>query len=84
MVPLKLPKDQKDEIIKKVQAFFEEERSETIGILAADQLVDFMLKELGPYVYNKAIADVRVLTAEKAAQFEEELYAMEMPVNRRR
>jgi uncharacterized protein (DUF2164 family) len=82
MIAIKLPKEQKEEIVKRVQAYFEEERSETIGVLAAEQLTDFMLKELAPYLYNKAIADVRGLLAEKFGQIEDELYAMEKPIRR--
>lgn len=82
MITIKLPKEQKEEIVKRVQAYFEEERSETIGALAAEQLTDYMLKELAPYLYNKAIADVRGLLAEKFGQIEDELYAMEKPIRR--
>lgn len=82
MIPIKLSKEQKDEIITRLQTFYEEERSESIGNLAAEQLIDFMLKEIGPYVYNKAISDARLMISEKTAQIEDELYAMEKPVNR--
>lgn len=77
MIPIKLPKEQKDEIVRRLQAFFEEERTESIGNLAAEQILDFMLKEIGPYVYNKAISDVRIMMDQKLTQIEDELYAME-------
>lgn len=32
---------------------------ERIGNLAADALLDYFLEELGPIVYNKAVADVQ-------------------------
>ncbi|MBW7473890.1 DUF2164 domain-containing protein [Paenibacillus oenotherae] len=84
VISIKLPKEEKDAIINSVQAYFEEERSETIGALAAEQLIDFMIQELGPYVYNKAIADSRQLITEKTAQIEDELYSLEQPVVRGR
>lgn len=84
MIPVKLPKEQKAEIIQSVQAYFEEERSEQLGELGADQLVDFMIKELSPYIYNQAVADARKLTGEKMNQLEDELYALEKPVHNRR
>lgn len=77
MIPIKLPKEQKDAIVRRLQAFFEEERSESIGSLAAEQILDFMLKEIGPYVYNKAISDVRIMMDQKLTQIEDDLYAME-------
>jgi uncharacterized protein (DUF2164 family) len=84
MIPMKLPREQKTELIRRVQAYFAEERSETIGELAAEQLLDFMMREIGPFYYNKAVADVRMLLVQKAAQIEDELYAMEQPVLRDR
>jgi len=84
VIPIKLSKEQKDDIVKRLQSFFEEERQESIGNLAAERIIDFMLKEVGPYIYNKAIADARLMISEKAAQIEDELYAMEKPVMRSR
>jgi len=83
MMLLKLPKEIKDEIINNVKNFFDEERSETIGDLGADQLIDFMIKELGPHIYNKAITDARNLIQEKTSQIEDELYSMEKPIHNR-
>lgn len=77
IVPIKLPKEEKEQIVRGVQLYFEEERSETIGNLAAEQLVDHMLQLLGPYLYNKAIADARAVVLEKISQVDDELYALE-------
>ena len=76
-IPVKLPREDKERIAHSVIAYFEQERSESIGQLGAEQLVEFMLKELAPYVYNKAISDARLLLNEKLSQIEDELYAME-------
>lgn len=84
MMMIKLPKGEKAELIRSVQTYFDEERSETIGELAAGQLVDFMIQELGPYLYNKAIADARASINEKMAQIDDELYSLEKPMQHRR
>ncbi|WP_410511502.1 DUF2164 domain-containing protein [Paenibacillus sp. BR2-3] len=84
IISIKLPKEEKDEIIDNVRTYFENERSEIIGDLAAEQLIDFMIKELGPYIYNKAITDARVMLNERINQIEDELYALEKPVQRGR
>lgn len=81
---IKILKEEKKELVRSVQAFFEEERSETIGDLAAEQFIDFMMKELGPYIYNKAISDARLLVNEKFSQVEDELYSLEKPIQNRR
>ncbi|TVY11485.1 DUF2164 domain-containing protein [Paenibacillus cremeus] len=84
MIPFKLPKEQKERIIEQVQSYFEEERSESIGNLAAEQIVDFMISALGPVMYNHAIADARKLVGEKWAVMEDELYSLEKPMTRGR
>jgi uncharacterized protein (DUF2164 family) len=80
IIPIKLPKEDKDEIIKSVQAYFIEERSETIGELGAEQFIEFMISELGPYIYNKGISDSRYLINEKFNQIEDELYTLQRPI----
>lgn len=79
-ISIKIPKEEKKQLIQNVQAYFEEERSETIGDLAAEQYIDFMIRELGPYIYNKAITDARTLVNEKFNQLEDELYTLEKPI----
>lgn len=83
-ISIKLPKEEKRILIQSVQAYFDEERSETIGDLAAEQFIDFMMKELGPYIYNKAVSDARLLVNEKFSQLEDELYSLEKPIQNQR
>ncbi len=80
MIPIRLPKEQKDRLIGDLKQFFEAERSETIGDLAAGLIVDFMIREMGPYLYNKGIEDARRLIMEKMASMEDELYSLQKPV----
>ncbi|CAG7599249.1 hypothetical protein PAESOLCIP111_00296 [Paenibacillus solanacearum] len=81
---IKLPREEKEQIIGSVKAYFEQERSESIGDLAAEQLIDYMIQELGPYIYNKAVADARVLINEKMNQMEDEMYSLEKPLHKRK
>lgn len=80
MLRVKIPKEDKNMIINNVRAYFELERSETIGELAAEQFIDFMINELGPYMYNQAITDARAVLHEKINQLDDELYILEKPV----
>jgi uncharacterized protein (DUF2164 family) len=84
IMPIKIPKEQKEQIISNFKTFFEEERSETIGDLAAEQIIDYMIKELAPYIYNKAIEDARQILIQKITSLEEELYSLEKPINLRK
>lgn len=80
MLLMKLPKEQKEQLVENIQQFFELERSETIGSIAAEQLLDFMIKEIGPHIYNHAINDARKTVLERMQSLEDELYALEKPV----
>ncbi|ERI09762.1 DUF2164 domain-containing protein [Aneurinibacillus aneurinilyticus] len=80
MLYTKLPREQKLQIASNVQQYFKTELSEEIGQLAAEHLIDFMLKELSPYIYNKAIQDARSIVEQQMVSIEEELYALEKPI----
>lgn len=82
MIPIKLPREDKLQLVHRVQYYFETERGESIGELAAEQLVDFLLGEAGPYLYNAALADARNVFQEKMNQLDDELYTLEKPLKR--
>lgn len=84
ITPLKLPREQREQIIALIQEYFEMERGEQIGDLAADGMLDFFLKQIGPYVYNQALGDCRQLVNEKMASLEEDIYALELRPQRTR
>ena len=39
--------------------FFENERDEKIGIIAAEEIINFFLQTVGSKLYNKGIADAK-------------------------
>lgn len=83
MIPIRLPKEQKDEMIEGLRNYFLEERGEEIGTIAAEQLLDHMMHQFAPYIYNQAVRDAKTAVNEKLSQIEDELYALERPIDRR-
>lgn len=77
MKPMKLPKEQREIITENIRIFFETERGESIGHLAADHILDFFLNELGPVIYNGALGDCRTLVEQRMQSLEEDIYALE-------
>jgi len=57
MDEFKIEKDQKREMIDKLQTYFLQERGEELSDLGGDMLVDFITKELGSVYFNRGIAD---------------------------
>jgi uncharacterized protein (DUF2164 family) len=82
MVPIKIPRDEKEVLIEKVQHYFQVERGEEVGSIAAEMLLDFILKEGAPYIYNQAIHDARKVLQERIGLLEEELYTLERPIQK--
>jgi uncharacterized protein (DUF2164 family) len=71
---VELTKQQRKEAIGSVQQYFERNLPEPVGELAAGLLLDFFLQEIGPVVYNRAIADAQIRLQAKASELDGELY----------
>lgn len=76
----KIPREQKETLVDTIQSYFEIEMSEKIGKLAATNLLEFMIQQLGPIIYNQAIGDARTLVMQQMERVEEEIYALEQPL----
>ena len=57
---------------------------EEIGELKAGLLLDFILSELGPSVYNQAIADARAFFEERTADLAPICFHDEFPTARKK
>ena len=51
--------EQRKEAIASIERYFRENMEERIGNIAAGALLGYFLEELGPIVYNRAVADVQ-------------------------
>ncbi len=79
-----LSTEQKKYMIDRIQEYFELERMEPLGELAADQLLHFMVEELGPFMYNKGVHDARQMVDQKVMNLDEDLLSLERPAGRPR
>ena len=76
MVTLELDKQQRTAAITSMQRYFAE-NLEPIGDLPAGLLLNFILEEIGPVVYNQAIADAQTRLTQRVADLNGELFADE-------
>jgi uncharacterized protein (DUF2164 family) len=51
--------EQRKQAIASIERYFRENMDERVGNIAAGGLLGYFLEELGPIVYNKAVADVQ-------------------------
>lgn len=52
-----LSKEQKEDMIGSIKGYFEKERDEEIGDLAAMLMLEFFIEELAPTFYNIGVED---------------------------
>lgn len=77
MIKIELSKQARATAVTSVQHYFEENLSEPIGNLPAGLLLDFFVEEIGPVIYNQAIADAQARLTQRVADLNGELYGDE-------
>lgn len=74
---IEISSDATKQAIGSLQRYFSENMDEPIGDLAAGVMLSFILKEIGPVVYNQAVADVQARLQERVAELDVEVYEQE-------
>ena len=74
---IELPKQVRANAIASVQRYFHENMPEPIGDLAAGLLLNFFVEEIGPAIYNQAVADAQTRIQQRVADLDGELYVPE-------
>ena len=62
--------DDRKQSIASIKRYFSEELDQDIGELKAGLLLDFMLKEIAPTIYNGAIADAQTYLRDRLVDLE--------------
>jgi len=62
---MQLDRDNEAYLIGSIKRFFSEELDEDIGDLKAARVLEFFAAEIGPSIYNQAIADAQTYFQEK-------------------
>lgn len=65
--------EQKTKYLNDIIGFFRDERNEEIGIIAAQDFLDFFLDTVGKEVYKKGVTDSKKILQEGVADIELEL-----------
>lgn len=74
---IRLPKDTEKHVLGSIKEFIAETFDEDIGDLKAAQVLEFFVKEIGPSIYNQAIADARAYFQEKTEDLGEARFELE-------
>lgn len=81
---IEIPKEARKEAVASIERYFQENMEEKIGNIAAAALLNYFLEEIGPLVYNQAVAEVQERLQARVAELDIELHEDEFQHWRRR
>lgn len=55
----RLNEDERRKVKEELILFFERERDEKIGVIAADEILNFFLQSVGDKLYNQGVVDAK-------------------------
>lgn len=71
---IELEREQRQEAVASIERYFAENMEERIGNIAAGALLNFFLEEIGPLVYNQAVAEVQERLGRRVAEIDLEVH----------
>ena len=80
---IELPKEAHKEAVASIERYFQENMEERIGNIAAAGLLNFFLEEIGPVVFNKAVAEVQERLQVRLSEIDLEVHEDEFQYWRR-
>ena len=69
-MPISLPDPARTQAIVSIKRYVAEELDQDIGDLKAQLLLDFILKEIAPTIYNGAIVDAQTFLRDRVADLD--------------
>ncbi len=75
--PITIPAAARPQAIASIKRFFDEHMDDSIGDLKAALVLDYLLVELGPLIYNQALTDAGSYIEERAAELPDVLQQAE-------
>ncbi|MES2531709.1 MAG: DUF2164 domain-containing protein [Pseudomonadota bacterium] len=71
---IEISKEARQQAISSIERYFKENMEERIGNIAAGALLGFFLEEVGPLVYNHAVAEVQERLQARISEIDIELH----------
>jgi uncharacterized protein (DUF2164 family) len=71
---IELTKEARADAIASIQRYFDSNMEEPIGNVAAGALLGFFLEEIGPTVYNQAVADAQERLQQRISELDLEVH----------
>lgn len=71
---IELAKEARQQAVTSIERYFHEHMEDRIGNIAAGALLNFFLEEVGPSIYNRAVADVQERLGMRIAELDIEVH----------
>ncbi|MFY9513436.1 MAG: DUF2164 domain-containing protein [Rubrivivax sp.] len=71
---IELSKEDRQRAVASIERYFREHMDEKIGNVAAGGLLGFFLEEIGPSIYNKAVADAQERLQARVSELDFEVH----------
>ena len=76
---IEIPKEARQQAIASIERYFLENRDEKIGNITAGALLGFFVEEIGPVIYNLAVAQVQERLQMRVMEVDLEINEAEFP-----
>jgi uncharacterized protein (DUF2164 family) len=77
MKAVEFSKDDKAQLMARIQHFFDAELDQSIGIIKAELVMEFFAKEIGAAYYKKGLQDAHAAFAKRAEDLADDIYGLE-------
>jgi uncharacterized protein (DUF2164 family) len=81
---IRFSEDEKAQIVRRIQLYFDQELRQEIGRFDAEFLLDFFASQIGAFFYNRGLSDAQAVLAAKLDELGEAIYQLEEPTELRR
>jgi uncharacterized protein (DUF2164 family) len=78
MPKIAIEREERDDAVARLRAYFDRERDEELGELGATLFLDFIAEEIGPYFYNKGLRDAQSYVARFTDSLDADLEAAKL------
>ena len=79
MTDIPLSAQDKEEIARRIQVYFEDELGQDIGTFEATFLFEFFVKEFGSVIYNQGVFDAQAALSKETDRIGEAILSLEKP-----
>lgn len=80
MSEIEFSTEEKQVLVQKIKAYFNDELDQELGQFDAEFLLDFFSKEVGAYFYNRGLHDARDVFHSTMESVDESIYVIEKEI----